>query len=118
LWDLPTPWVASNHFNWFNWAGVFVGLAMLFYLRLSPPLAAGMAVVVAVVVGIILLYERLEIGPVWIVSLVIFVAAWIGQFIGHKIEGQKPALFDDLKFLLIGPLWLLGSIYQRLGIRY
>ena len=42
----------------------------------------------------------------------------IGQFIGHKIEGKKPSFFEDLQFLLIGPLWLLSFIYQRLGVRY
>ena len=50
--------------------------------------------------------------------MAIFVLAWIGQFIGHKIEGEKPSFFEDLQFLLIGPDWLLGAIYQKLGIRY
>jgi len=36
----------------------------------------------------------------------IFIVAWIGQFIGHKIEGKKPSFFEDLQFLLIGPLWV------------
>ena len=51
-------------------------------------------------------------------SLVVFVIAWIGQFIGHKIEGKKPSFFEDIKFLLIGPAWLLGFVYRRLGIAY
>lgn len=51
-------------------------------------------------------------------SLVIFVLAWVGQFIGHEIEGKKPSFFEDLQFLLIGPLWLLGFVYRRMGIRY
>lgn len=45
-----------------------------------------------------------------IVSSSVFVLAWILQFIGHKIEGAKPAFFDDLFFLLIGPLW----VFKRL----
>ncbi|MFO1365543.1 MAG: Mpo1-like protein [Moraxella osloensis] len=24
--------------------------------------------------------------------------AWIGQFVGHKIEGKKPSFFEDLQF--------------------
>ena len=48
----------------------------------------------------------------------IFIVSWIGQFIGHKIEGQKPSFFDDLKFLLIGPAWLLSFIYKKIGIKY
>ena len=57
-------------------------------------------------------------GPVWRSALVVFVVAWIGQFIGHKIEGKKPSFLQDLQFLLIGPAWLLGFIYRKLGIRY
>jgi uncharacterized membrane protein YGL010W len=37
----------------------------------------------------------------------IFVAAWIGQFYGHKIEGKKPSFFEDLQYFLIGPVWVL-----------
>jgi uncharacterized membrane protein YGL010W len=52
------------------------------------------------------------------ISLSLFLIAWIGQFIGHKIEGAKPSFFDDIKFLLIGPAWLIAFIYQKLGIKY
>ena len=38
-------------------------------------------------------------------SIAIFAAAWVGQFIGHAIEGRRPKFFQDLTFLLIGPLW-------------
>ena len=47
--------------------------------------------------------------PLWATSLAIFVVAWIGQFVGHAIEGRRPSFFKDLQFLLIGPLWLLAS---------
>jgi len=52
------------------------------------------------------------------VCLAIFVLSWIGQFIGHKIEGKKPLFLDDLKFLLIGPIWLLHFLFKKAGIRY
>lgn len=38
--------------------------------------------------------------------LVIFVLAWVAQFIGHKIEGKKPSFFEDIQYLLIGPVWI------------
>jgi uncharacterized membrane protein YGL010W len=56
--------------------------------------------------------------PLWMVSLVIFFVAWIGQFYGHKIEGKKPSFLKDIQFLLIGPAWLMHFIYKRLGIPY
>ena len=47
-----------------------------------------------------------------------FIFAWIGQFIGHKIEGKKPSFFEDIQFLLIGPAWLLSFVYKKMGIKY
>lgn len=44
------------------------------------------------------------------ISTVVFVLAWIGQFIGHKIEGKKPSFFKDLVFLFIGPIWVWKSL--------
>jgi len=108
--------------------GVFIGpglalnLAMLtlvvllfYYLRLSPTLAAGMAMF-----GLICLFVCQQIersgASLWQVSIVLFIAAWIAQFWGHKVEGKKPSFLKDLQFLLIGPAWLMSFIYQRAGI--
>jgi uncharacterized membrane protein YGL010W len=52
------------------------------------------------------------------VSIGIFAIAWIGQFIGHGIEGKKPSFLKDLQFLLVGPAWLLHFIFKSVGIRY
>ena len=95
-------------------AYVGIGMATVFYLWLSLPLAIGMLVVLAAMV-----YPLAALGgQVWLVAAAVFVAAWIGQFIGHAIEGRKPSFFEDVKFLLVGPAWLLSDLYRRLGIRY
>jgi uncharacterized membrane protein YGL010W len=57
-------------------------------------------------------------GTLALVMLGIFAAAWVGQFIGHKIEGAKPSFLEDVQFLLIGPAWLLHFIYRKVGINY
>ncbi len=49
---------------------------------------------------------KLPLPFVW--YSVIFVLAWLGQAVGHAIEGRKPSFFKDLQFLLIGPLWVFG----------
>jgi uncharacterized membrane protein YGL010W len=54
----------------------------------------------------------------WIIALVIFVAAWAGQFYGHKVEGKKPSFLKDLQFLLIGPAWLMHFLFEKWGIKY
>ena len=93
---------------------VVVALAVAFYPWLSWPLAVGMIAVLA-----LMLYPLTLLGShALTISIAVFVAAWIGQFIGHSIEGRRPSFFEDVKFLLIGPVWLLGSIYRRLGGAY
>jgi uncharacterized membrane protein YGL010W len=95
---------------------VLVG-AMLFYFRISWKIAVGLLLFYFVCIWGSTQLQNLEIS-VWKIALAIFTIAWIGQFIGHKIEGKKPSFLDDVKFLLIGPAWLLSFIYQKLAIRY
>jgi uncharacterized membrane protein YGL010W len=91
-----------------------IAATILFYLFLSVPLAFGMlAVVAGMAWALTLLGDRLLM-----VSLVTFGAAWVGQFIGHAIEGRKPAFVDDLRSFLVAPAWLLGDLYGRLGLRF
>ncbi|NLR59046.1 DUF962 domain-containing protein [Chitinophaga polysaccharea] len=111
LYAVPVPGVS---FMYLTLAHIALLAVILYYLRLSASLAAGM-----LLIGIICLWLWRMIaatGLTWQVALVIFVLAWIGQFIGHKIEGAKPSFFKDLQFLLIGPAWLLSFIYKRAGI--
>ena len=98
------------------WAAcIVVGVAMLYYLSLSLPLALGMAVMSGAFLALLNAMPASAILPV---SGAVFVLAWIGQFIGHKIEGKKPSFFEDLRFLAIGPLFVLGVLYRRLGLAY
>jgi uncharacterized membrane protein YGL010W len=89
--------------------------SLYYYARLSRQFAIGMGVMGAVMLGILALMPEMTVLPV---SIAIFVVAWIGQFIGHKIEGKKPSFFEDLRFLLIGPLFVLSFLYRRLNLAY
>lgn len=117
LWNIPLfgNRVPGSFSDWINPASLFVLLAFIYYLSLSGSLALGM-----LVIAFIFLFLNFEIekslGKTWEVALTVFVIAWIGQFIGHKIEGKKPSFFKDMQFLLIGPMWLLSFIYKKLGI--
>ncbi len=110
---LPSPFGAG----WMNWATVVIGLAVGYYALISIPLAIGMLIASTIMLSIVKLIGALPM-PLWVSSTVIFVSAWVFQFIGHKIEGKKPSFFQDLQFLLIGPMWLLAAIYRRIGIGY
>jgi uncharacterized membrane protein YGL010W len=93
----------------------FAVASMVYYFRLSKPFAVGMLLMATLMLAILAALPQQTILPM---SVAIFVLAWIGQFIGHKIEGKKPSFFDDLRFLLIGPLFVLSFLYRRLHLAY
>jgi uncharacterized membrane protein YGL010W len=101
-----------------NWAAVILALALIYYMTLSIPLTIGMFLFALACLFFINQLVLLNIAPLWLVSLGIFVAAWIGQFYGHKVEGKKPSFFKDVQFLMIGPAWLMHFIYKKIGIPY
>ncbi|MDO8300402.1 DUF962 domain-containing protein [Lacisediminimonas sp.] len=104
LWAIH-PWVAL----------AVVLVSLVYYFSLSVPFALGMVVMTALCIAGLSLMPAAWVLPA---SLAIFVVAWIGQFAGHKIEGKKPSFFDDLRFLAIGPLFVLGVFFRRLRIAY
>ena len=116
LWCIPAPG------TWFRdglWAGAAMLAATLFYYRSSRALGLGM-LVAFVIAGAITrgLFDALGRGPLLGVAIAVFVVAWIGQFIGHKLEGRRPSFLTDLTYLLIGPAWVLAKLYRRLGWTY
>jgi uncharacterized membrane protein YGL010W len=117
LWSIPSP-AFFDGVPYLNWATLVIVLSLLYYAVLSPALAVGVFIFAAICIVVIHLIILNFSTPLWIVAVVAFVLAWIGQFWGHKIEGKKPSFLKDIQFLLIGPAWLLSFLYKRMGIRY
>jgi uncharacterized membrane protein YGL010W len=46
--------------------------------------------------------------------MILSVAGWGFQFLGHAIEGNQPAFFRDPRHLIIGPLFFLRLPLLRL----
>lgn len=97
------------------WVAYAVVLASLvYYARLSAVFLVTMAV------GSALSLVVVRAMGSWVLplSVTIFVLAWVAQFVGHKIEGRKPSFFEDLQYLLVGPLFVLSLLFRRLGWRW
>ncbi|ELR70374.1 hypothetical protein C900_04059 [Fulvivirga imtechensis AK7] len=101
-----------------NWATVVLVIVLIYYVTLSIPLTIGMMLFSVLCLFAARGLVQLNIAPLWLIAIVIFIVAWIGQFYGHKVEGKKPSFFKDVQFLLIGPAWLMHFIYKRIGIPY
>ncbi len=126
LWSVPldrlVPIAGFDSDGWFNLATVVAVPIAIYYAMLGLPtlvtgllwmLSAGLACLALQSAGVSLL---IPCAAAWLV-------AWVVQIYGHKIEGAKPSFFDDLVFLLIGPLFVheklvrlitTGSIQPRL----
>ena len=98
------PWVAYG----------FVLASLLYYARLSTVFLLTMTLLSAIgLAGVHALGEH-----VLTVSIVVFVGAWIAQFVGHKIEGRKPSFFEDLQYLWVGPIFVVSKLFLKLGVRW
>jgi uncharacterized membrane protein YGL010W len=116
LWAIPLPATVSAAAPWLNLGTLVLAGTTIYYLRLAPRLGLGMLVAALLIVPLLTAAAGLAM-PLWQQALAVFVVAWIGQFIGHYVEGKRPSFFRDLRFLLIGPLWVLEKLYATLGIR-
>ncbi len=102
---LPHPIIA-------NWAFVVLSIILvLFYFRLS--VKVGIQMLFFSAFCLLLNYYISIYLPLVYFSLALFIIAWIGQFYGHKIEGQKPSFIDDLQFLLVGPAWVIYKLFGK-----
>lgn len=116
LWAIPVPGAYLQ-------PGAFCGLAMFlawaYYWQLSRKLAMGM-LVTFLGIGFLnhWIAQTYRMSTLFNLAIGVFIIAWLGQFIGHKIEGKRPSFFTDLVYLLIGPLWTLRKLYSRIGLGY
>ncbi|MFN3844155.1 MAG: DUF962 domain-containing protein [Rehaibacterium terrae] len=116
LWTVPVPTAFARPGAW---AGAACFFALLFYWPRSRALGAGIFVAFALMLyGCHLFVAAFGMQALLYTAIAVFVLAWIGQFIGHRIEGRKPSFFTDLVYLLIGPAWTLSKLYRKLGWSY
>ncbi|EHV5551739.1 hypothetical protein CRN32_02415 [Vibrio vulnificus] len=102
IWSLPSLPLPVLSLNWVWIAALPV---WWFYYRLS--LSVFLMMLGYTLASIALAWSVELLGmPLVEMAVGLFIVLWIFQFVGHKIEGKKPSFFEDLKFLLIGPVWV------------
>jgi uncharacterized membrane protein YGL010W len=97
-------------------AAILWALSSLWYLTRGN-LVLGVA---TSLVNLLLILAALPLGHFetgsWLAwSLAAFGVGWVIQFIGHYYEGRKPAFVDDLRGLLVGPMFIVGEALFALG---
>ena len=97
-------------------AAIVWAATTLWYLTRGD-LALGLAVSL---VNLVLILAALPLGQLdttpWLAwSFGAFVVGWAIQFVGHYYEGKKPAFVDDLRGLLVGPMFVVGEALFSAG---
>jgi uncharacterized membrane protein YGL010W len=98
-------------------ATVFYLVVLVYYLRLDWSIAL---LQFPFTLGLLLLADRIALWPLresLSVFLAAFLGGWIIQFLGHAIEGKRPALMDNLLQVFNAPLFLTAEVLFALGRR-
>jgi uncharacterized membrane protein YGL010W len=92
--------------------------AILYYVSQDVVLGLTMAVIFLLMcAGASEITARFPTPAALGTALAIFVAGWALQYWGHYFEGMKPAFYDDVMGLAIGPLFVLAEAFFLFGAK-
>ncbi|HTW75803.1 MAG TPA: Mpo1-like protein [Steroidobacteraceae bacterium] len=60
---------------------------------------------------------RLGVGATQGIAAAAFIGGWAMQLLGHRLEGNRPALLDNLRQILVAPMYLTAELAFALGWR-
>ncbi len=114
------PLIVFSLLGLLHWVHPYLALgasaaSVVYYARLSNTFMIVMTLFAALCLYIV---AQMDSATLLSTSIGIFVVSWIFQFIGHKIEGKKPSFFEDLQYLLVGPLFVLSRLFLKLGWKW
>ena len=65
-------------------------------------------------IGIPLIFTGIILAVLlrWKPGVACFVGGWVLLFLGHRVEGNKPAFFQGPIYLLVGPVWVAKELWS------
>lgn len=100
-------------------AAALAVVAVGYWLWLSVPLGLGSAALMALSWwSVAALHAAFGTTVLATIGAAVFIIAWVGQFIGHHIEGRRPSFLTDLVYLMVGPVWVLSKGYRKVSLGY
>lgn len=96
---------------------ILMAVLAAYYVYLDPMIGGTLA---ALSVPFLMLADHVTTLPgqtAAIIGAVTFIGGWAVQLLGHKFEGNKPALTANLLQIFVAPLFLVAEAYFALGLR-
>jgi uncharacterized membrane protein YGL010W len=98
-------------------AMLLVAVCGLYYLALDVRLGLAMLPPVLLLLWGADAVAGLAPAVTWGVFAVAFIGGWAIQLLGHRFEGNRPALMDNLFQVFVSPIFLLAEAAFALGWR-
>jgi uncharacterized membrane protein YGL010W len=95
----------------------FAAVILVYYVFLDAALALASAVFTTLLLVAAAWIARQGAAFGWTAFGALFVGGWIVQLVGHKFEGRKPALADNLFQIFIAPIFLCAELFFALGYK-
>jgi uncharacterized membrane protein YGL010W len=112
---IPMCWVPIG--DGLTLAHLFLAALLSYYFLLDVPLAIATAVLAGALYYAARAAAASGSAPGWIWFGAFFVGGWVFQFLGHAIEGRRPAFFDNLSQVFVAPVFLVAELFFALGLR-
>jgi uncharacterized membrane protein YGL010W len=89
-----------------------------YYAIMCPRLLTIALLLFGVLIGLDQLVQSFFSDSYWLINVLLFIICWVMQFLGHRLEGNKPAFIEDRTFLVHGPfmaaILAFGHLFPRL----
>lgn len=92
-------------------------LAALGYISLDPGLGSSLTLALALLAWAAEATCGLGAAPAAVIAATVFVLGWALQLLGHRLEGNRPALLTNLGQIFVAPLFLTAELGFSLGLR-
>jgi uncharacterized membrane protein YGL010W len=96
---------------------IVIALAAIGYIALDPGLGLPLTLVLALLGAAAEATRALGPAIALAVAAGVFVLGWALQLLGHRLEGNRPALLTNLAQILVAPLFLTAELEFSLGLR-
>jgi uncharacterized membrane protein YGL010W len=98
-------------------AVIWAAVMTLYYIKLDVAIGLAMGVLFVPLLWAAASIAALGTGPALEWFGAVFVLGWIVQLIGHRFEGNKPALTANLFQTLVSPIFLTAELFFALGFK-
>ena len=96
---------------------IVIALAAIGYVALDPGLGLPLTLALALLGAAAEATGTLGSAIALAVATGVFVLGWALQLLGHRLEGNRPALLTNLGQILVAPLFLTAELEFSLGLR-